>query len=372
MCGGSGGICSSTRAAAGLSPRVRGKRSRGSDEQPGRGSIPACAGEAGAETDICKGKPVYPRVCGGSRPSGAPPGASPGLSPRVRGKRNIPVTFPGRVGSIPACAGEASPYPQTPYQSAVYPRVCGGSFRRNHHSLGITGLSPRVRGKLNDAAAAIGCARSIPACAGEAFRAFRLRVAEWVYPRVCGGSILGRVQRFIPGGLSPRVRGKPAGQNATGGVLRSIPACAGEARHYPPPPAVGEVYPRVCGGSIPGMRWPPPRWGLSPRVRGKRHWKSRKMRCSRSIPACAGEAGAGKRNYPQRQVYPRVCGGSQEGGLWGYRHGGLSPRVRGKLERRVHHQHIGRSIPACAGEAARNDIHGYRRQVYPRVCGGSP
>ena len=50
----------------------------------------------------------------------------------------------------------------------------------------------------------------------------------------------------------------------------SIPACAGEPRLLPIPPAPIWVYPRVCGGTL---VWPAAGdldKGLSPRVRGNR------------------------------------------------------------------------------------------------------
>ena len=70
--------------------------------------------------------------------------------------------------------------------------------------------------------------------------------------------------------------------------------------------------------------------GLSPRVRGKPIVSSDLCRCSRSIPACAGETvifGFRERLFA---VYPRVCGGNL--GLADEYHidKGLSPRVRGK------------------------------------------
>ena len=54
--------------------------------------------------------------------------------------------------------------------------------------------------------------RSIPACAGEArARAYRRELAG-VYPRVCGGSLSSSGAYSLADGLSPRVRGKHADQ----------------------------------------------------------------------------------------------------------------------------------------------------------------
>ena len=72
--------------------------------------------------------------------------------------------------------------------------------------------------------------RSIPACAGEASRLSAWRLADSVYPCVCGGSGLIIVSLHHRPGLSPRVRGKRHAVFVHLDALRSIPACAGEAR----------------------------------------------------------------------------------------------------------------------------------------------
>ena len=56
--------------------------------------------------------------------------------------------------------------------------------------------------------------RSIPACAGEPiWQRIRTALGE-VYPRVCGGTCSGYRRRTSYMGLSPRVRGNPVHQNA--------------------------------------------------------------------------------------------------------------------------------------------------------------
>ena len=111
---------------------------------------------------------VYPRVCGGSaagEPYGLP---APGLSPRVRGKRGVADDNGRRMGSIPACAGEAPTAAARPARPAVYPRVCGGSEEVISSIVAELGLSPRVRGKPPLTAPGHPMLGSIPACAGEA------------------------------------------------------------------------------------------------------------------------------------------------------------------------------------------------------------
>ena len=114
--------------------------------------------------------PVYPRVCGGTRGYGRGGGFPDGLSPRVRGNQVPPGEVqPGR-GSIPACAGEPATAAAMPFPSTVYPRVCGGTRPRLVLGAAYGGLSPRVRGNLMQSGVRVGYGRSIPACAGEPSR----------------------------------------------------------------------------------------------------------------------------------------------------------------------------------------------------------
>ena len=55
------------------------------------------------------------------------------------------------------------------------------------------------------------------------------------------------------------------------------------------PAIVGEVYPRVCGGTLPCREVLKFWLGLSPRVRGNPSNVLPSSRYARSIPACAGE-----------------------------------------------------------------------------------
>ena len=269
--------------------------------------------------------------------------------------------------------------------------MCGGSPVCAPNRSPGCGLSPRVRGKLPPAALADLPPGSIPACAGEALLHCGHDYTRWVYPRVCGGSRPGTAPRGPPVGLSPRVRGKHScgeGQDhvhrsipacageaptleAASAMDESIPACAGEAITNPTAWASGTVYPRVCGGSAGARQDCPSGEGLSPRVRGKPDRRFEWWAIDGSIPACAGEAASDSIFSMRFRVYPRVCGGSlpASGDVWGG--GGLSPRVRGKRDAGAHVNAERRSIPACAGEAHCWGRGARGRKVYPRVCGGS-
>ena len=113
------------------------------------------------------------------------------------------------------------------------------------------GLSPRVRGNLNDGGLALNGGGSIPACAGEPSSNVILPADATVYPRVCGGTPGNLVCRRLSCGLSPRVRGNRGHSPRGGGCPGSIPACAGEPLKCVVAGSVWRVYPRVCGGTPP-------------------------------------------------------------------------------------------------------------------------
>ena len=249
--------------------------------------------------------------------------------------------------------------------------MCGGTSDNVHISGSYIGLSPRVRG--NPPAPRLGLLRegSIPACAGEPWSLLTSPPMGEVYPRVCGGTIPAQMRARASRGLSPRVRGNLTRAGNPMANEWSIPACAGEPRASRLIWTVVKVYPRVCGGtrnSRPPAVAPP---GLSPRVRGNRDEADIPSLPPRSIPACAGEPIRNPRRLHHNRVYPRVCGGTASLARRMIWHCGLSPRVRGNRNATGRTLALARSIPACAGEPGRMDGMVRLHAVYPRVCGGT-
>ncbi len=152
---------------------------------------------------------VYPRVCGGTALLLGGAFIAMGLSPRVRG--NLQQVRPGRswARSIPACAGEPLDMNTAASAHRVYPRVCGGTMDEEFRTAWKTGLSPRVRGNLSGRRGLADQPGSIPACAGEPLSKISFRFRNRVYPRVCGGTFKGLEDVLGATGLSPRVRGNP-------------------------------------------------------------------------------------------------------------------------------------------------------------------
>ena len=253
---------------------------------------------------------VYPRVCGGTYRRARQRRACRGLSPRVRGNLRMLTPQSRQVGSIPACAGEPGHSHQHLPIDRVYPRVCGGTGNGQAGGNRSGGLSPRVRGNRVAAVPPSPAQWSIPACAGEPLRCLLAGRDRRVYPRVCGGTTMLAVSSPMLAGLSPRVRGNPRGATSGGHGARSIPACAGEPREIDAGHCDSPVYPRVCGGTTDLTVTMRAMMGLSPRVRGNLMPRGGGRMWGGSIPACAGEPPYTVIKRSLIMVYPRVCGGT--------------------------------------------------------------
>ena len=209
VCGGTSATSAKVNPPSGLSPRVRGNLLEDVIDDIFTRSIPACAGEPSMSRRMTLITTVYPRVCGGTPASVSPDSARSGLSPRVRGNPAAVSTAAVVIGSIPACAGEPHRRSRKQSQYRVYPRVCGGTDWTTPSPAAATGLSPRVRGNLLRGWRWRRLWRSIPACAGEPRVSRRVCTQSAVYPRVCGGTAGRPGSDSGYWGLSPRVRGNP-------------------------------------------------------------------------------------------------------------------------------------------------------------------
>ena len=188
---------------------------------------------------------------------------------------------------------------------------------------------------------------------------------------MCGGTPDSSSCASSRAGLSPRVRGNPRGTGRTPARAGSIPACAGEPKPKEGGNLMSEVYPRVCGGTGSAPSPSPHCRGLSPRVRGNLDRIEAKLDSHRSIPACAGEPSRYARGWKAGRVYPRVCGGTMAPCGNGPSRWGLSPRVRGNPAAGRPPDPAAGSIPACAGEPRLPHACRDYGGVYPRVCGGT-
>ncbi len=186
-----------------------------------------------------------------------------------------------------------------------------------------------------------------------------------------GGNRARRFRHVRLAGLSPRGRGKRPSSWAAALEKRSIPAWAGETSATSLPPCRGAVYPRVGGGNYRRGRHIRRHGGLSPRGRGKPRACRPLVIPNRSIPAWAGETSAFALASISATVYPRVGGGNLFAAYHHQRSNGLSPRGRGKPYAPNNGSDGAGSIPAWAGETLFSDRLGLTYQVYPRVGGGN-
>ena len=278
-------------------------------DRRGRRFIPACAGNSSATVGRF--------------------GSAAGSSPRVRGTRSRRLRLRRLWRFIPACAGN--------------------SFGRCRERDGAPGSSPRVRGTLLLPRLHPVACRFIPACAGNSNSSAKCSGRTSVHPRVCGELSAGSGTRPRRGGSSPRVRG-----TRTEGI------------GWDCEPA---VHPRVCGELRRYVAAPRNSHGSSPRVRGTRRAASARRGVLRFIPACAGNSAASAWRGSGRPVHPRVCGELGDRGSRGSLRVGSSPRVRGTPGHAMSCTGHGRFIPACAGNSGGRCSTTTTAPVHPRVCG---
>ena len=334
----------------GLSPRRRGNPSGSTPAGSERGSIPAQAGEPGRYSASAIALRVYPRAGGGTAAPDLLESVKAGLSPRRRGNP-LGQAGPGHGrGSIPAQAGEPPRSSRRGRPGRVYPRAGGGTAIDTPSAVTESGLSPRRRGNRGHRAERPVPRGSIPAQAGEPWRARTGRGSTWVYPRAGGGTSQPRSRGCATAGLSPRRRGNQVAVRVRARERGSIPAQAGEPRPPRPRRPTAGVYPRAGGGTYSAAGHCFSDGGLSPRRRGNRLRAPRPRPVVGSIPAQAGEPDAVSDPGVPRRVYPRAGGGTAVSSNHSVTTHGLSPRRRGNRQHRPASSGAQGSIPAQAGE----------------------
>jgi len=233
---------------------------------------------------------VHPRVCGERHTPPTHHSIPVGSSPRVRGTQRKRSCESQRARFIPACAGNASGQSGSQAARSVHPRVCGERCAIRIQSQAFSGSSPRVRGTRIPVVYARVIQRFIPACAGNAMPVIDRRDCRTVHPRVCGERRNSRPITRLVNGSSPRVRGTRMAGLAGIGIMRFIPACAGNALDFRGPIMRNPVHPRVCGERKILYCVESVCTGSSPRVRGTLCAARIAFTLDRFIPACAGNA----------------------------------------------------------------------------------
>ena len=213
-CGANERFPTETVSEAGSSPRMRGKPVRSRRLRARRRIIPAHAGQTNSVPAKRSSHADHPRACGANPALSVMTAAPAGSSPRMRGKRAGHRLRPRPYRIIPAHAGQTTAT-RCPCESpADHPRACGANLTADDAHASTAGSSPRMRGKHLFDAFRVRGGRIIPAHAGQTMRCARLGRVMKDHPRACGANLASR--RFHHGlsGSSPRMRGKRAGRLA--------------------------------------------------------------------------------------------------------------------------------------------------------------
>ena len=232
----------------GRSPHARGRPTAGAAKGRASRSIPACAGEAASTSMPCSMMRVDPRMRGGGAAADHLADQLAGRSPHARGRHRLRLGRRFQDGSIPACAGEAGPRRSRPRAHRVDPRMRGGGSSPAPAPRARRGRSPHARGRRFRVARGARELGSIPACAGEARIRRRRRGRERVDPRMRGGGSTDTRQGGDSAGRSPHARGRRGRGRDRNACPRSIPACAGEAWRVRSGLRCSRVDPRMRGG----------------------------------------------------------------------------------------------------------------------------
>ena len=109
-----------------------------------------------------------------------------GTSPRARGKRQKGLSRNATRRNIPACAGKTHAFEGFAVIAMEHPRVRGENMVIAAFTEAAAGTSPRARGKLGLNPHAWRVWRNIPACAGKTCAHGRIRTGNAEHPRVRG------------------------------------------------------------------------------------------------------------------------------------------------------------------------------------------
>ena len=188
----------------------------------------------------------------------------------------------------PAYAGNTANGSRPSRAPAVHPRVCEEHSSGHLKNQFQIGSSPRVRGTHIPHDKQCVIHRFIPACAGNTALVPHQRRTPPVHPRVCGEHACIPAARTTYSGSSPRMRGTLPGYRNLGHRHRFIPAYAGNTCAVTQSGWFVAVHPRVCGEHLPPSILHCIECGSSPRMRGTRRHEQQMPGVVRFIPAYAG------------------------------------------------------------------------------------
>ena len=234
--------------------------------------------------------------------------ASSGSSPHLRGTRHEVDEPHGVLRFIPAPAGNTAIFPPTTTLLAVHPRTCGEHLVDGGGESFRIGSSPHLRGTLCAGQERQGNRRFIPAPAGNTTGHPTVVAPKTVHPRTCGEHWWPWTAPRPASGSSPHLRGTPVVEKHPVGLVRFIPAPAGNTYPGRNQGAAGAVHPRTCGEHVTHVSDITRTLGSSPHLRGTQFNLGPAIAWERFIPAPAGNTSYSFVAMYSLPVHPRTCG----------------------------------------------------------------
>ena len=277
-----------TQLQSGSSPRGRGTLPRGCSRAPSRRFIPARAGNTPGTSRTTSRSSVHPRA-GAEHPSSHPAAYSGnGSSPRGRGTPLSGLLDACCDRFIPARAGNTPASCGSSLPLPVHPRA-GGEHSPVRGGLGgLSGSSPRGRGTRVRLGGHFGLVRFIPARAGNTVSSLTSPASPSVHPRAGGEHWIAGADAINEVGSSPRGRGTPPVEDGVEATDRFIPARAGNTHEASAIRIPATVHPRAGGEHVGALLFSLFVSGSSPRGRGTQEGRSERALSRRFIPARAG------------------------------------------------------------------------------------
>ena len=276
-------------AGEGRSPLARGRPGEYQQGDRGAGSIPARAGQTCGWRASMWSVRVDPRSRGADRLDDWREVVEQGRSPLARGRpcRSKPRRV--GVGSIPARAGQTHSRAGAVSKPGVDPRSRGADYTVSAPHELEAGRSPLARGRPGPPARQALRTGSIPARAGQTSTWSPARCTRRVDPRSRGADVADELDRRDGQGRSPLARGRLNARRGEGQADGSIPARAGQTGAGRSGSLGSVVDPRSRGADAPSTCSILSFLGRSPLARGRRVLVARACARQRSIPARAGQ-----------------------------------------------------------------------------------
>ena len=329
---------------------MRGKRRERQVSRPHQRIIPAHAGQTCSSRSAKCLPPDHPRACGANVSSLGTASRCTGSSPRMRGKRQQFRAQVGHSRIIPAHAGQTSIWSRPARTYPDHPRACGANPCSVVRSESSAGSSPRMRGKLIECLRHNLDTRIIPAHAGQTPSIPVRCPSRPDHPRACGANSWTLTGSVKEDGSSPRMRGKLSESRRSISSHRIIPAHAGQTTSRTPCARARADHPRACGANPNRLNRCTALCGSSPRMRGKPIVAEQRVGVVRIIPAHAGQTSPKMAAMACRTDHPRACGANYRFPSNEEFAAGSSPRMRGKPVVQHQIELRDRIIPAHAGQ----------------------